>query len=445
MTADARFFYAALEGASEAAAETAVVPFPSLQVDPYRGMTPHFRVAAARARALHPAATGQARLIVASAAALLPRVSPPERLLRASIEIRSGTEIEPQDLADLLVDAGFTREDPVDEHGAFTIRGGIVDIFPAADAEPVRLEFVGDMVETLRRFDPATQRSTARHRPGAWSSRCARRFDVTTTSTHEPHVSMLEFLVGTRRAAARVRARTGARAGDPGARAARGQLSATPAAAGRRGCRRREAFIDLGRPGRAARRRADGSRSWRSASRDPGRAQVRCQPAMEFHGRVGDWIADLRQARERGDTVLFVADSPGRAERTVEILQEYDIVAVPVERAEDAHAAAVLVAVGTLSRGFRLADAGAAGLRRDRRLRRGAPRRRPAPQPRQDVPVRPARPEGRRSRRARRPRHRRVRRPQAARRQRQPRARRSFSSFAITATTSCSSRSSGSI
>ena len=47
----------------------------------------------------------------------------------------------------------------------------------------------------------------------------------------------------------------------------------------------------------------------------------------------------------------------GRAERTVEILQEYDVVAVPVDRAEDAHAASVLVAVGSLSRGFRLADA----------------------------------------------------------------------------------------
>src|SRR5688500_4644010 len=157
---DARFFYGALEGASEAAVDRAILPLPSLQVDPYRGMTPHFRVAAARARALFGAASGEARLIVASAAALLPRLSPPERLLQASLEIRSGTRIEPQDLADLLVDAGFTREDPVEEHGSFTIRGGIVDVFPAADAEPVRIEFVGDMVETLRRYDPATQRST---------------------------------------------------------------------------------------------------------------------------------------------------------------------------------------------------------------------------------------------------------------------------------------------
>src|SRR5688572_23202243 len=160
LVADARFFYAALEGASEADVERAVLPLPSIQVDPYRGMNPHFRVAAARARALHGAATGTARLLVASAAALLPRVSPQERLLRAALFVRSGTEIEPQDLADLLVDAGFTREDPVDEHGSFTIRGGIIDVFPAGDAEPIRIEFVGDMVETIRRFDPATQRST---------------------------------------------------------------------------------------------------------------------------------------------------------------------------------------------------------------------------------------------------------------------------------------------
>ncbi|MNC89972.1 hypothetical protein D3C83_59970 [compost metagenome] len=48
---DARFFYSALEGTSESALDRAVLPFPSLQVDPYRGMTPHFRGAAARARA----------------------------------------------------------------------------------------------------------------------------------------------------------------------------------------------------------------------------------------------------------------------------------------------------------------------------------------------------------------------------------------------------------
>src|SRR3954471_7618146 len=67
MTADARFFYAAIEGASESVVERTVLPLPSLQVDPYRGMTPHFRVSSARGRALYGAASGTARLIIASA------------------------------------------------------------------------------------------------------------------------------------------------------------------------------------------------------------------------------------------------------------------------------------------------------------------------------------------------------------------------------------------
>jgi transcription-repair coupling factor (superfamily II helicase) len=81
---------------------------------------------------------------------------------------------------------------------------------------------------------------------------------------------------------------------------------------------------------------------------------VACQPAQEFRGRLSDWIADVRDAKSRGETVVFVADSSGRAERAIEILQEHDIVALAVERVEDARTAGVLVAVGTLSKGFRL-------------------------------------------------------------------------------------------
>jgi transcription-repair coupling factor (superfamily II helicase) len=350
LVADARFFYVALEGASAAAVERAVLPFPSLQIDPYRGMTPHFRVAAARAAALHAAASGSARLVVASAAALLPRVSPPERLLRASIEIRSGTEVEPLDLADLLVDAGFTREDPVDEHGAFTVRGGIVDIFPAGDVEPVRIEFVGDMAESLRRYDPATQRST-----GATDQvlivPVRERFDA-----EGQLISAIEFFGATR--GVKLLASEFEQV-EEHARKVRDQLESSHADAAARG------HVVALPPGDAfvswediASRVTQAPRLEELGIEGEGIRHVRCQPAMEFSGRVNDWVADVRQARGRGDTVLFVAESHGRAERTVEILQEYDIVAIPVERAEDATHVSVLVAVGSLSRGFRLADAG---------------------------------------------------------------------------------------
>jgi transcription-repair coupling factor (superfamily II helicase) len=349
MTSDARFFYTALEGASEADVERAVLPLPSLQVDPYRGMTPHFRVSAARARALHAAATGTARLIVASSAALLPRVSRPERLLSASLEIRSGTEIDPQNLADLLVDAGFTREDPVEEHGSFAVRGGIVDIFPAGDVEPVRLEFVGDMVESLRRFDPATQRSTAAT-DQLLIIPVRERFDEDADS-----IPLFAFLSATRglrvvvseeqhvrEQAQKVRDQLESSFADA---AGRGHVAALPPA---------QAYVtwaDL-EP-----RLGAGQHLEELAIEDSDVRQIRCQPALEFRGRVNDWMAEIRQARERHDAILFVAESPGRAERTIEILQDYDIVAVPVERAEDAYAASVLVAVGSLSRGFRLTDA----------------------------------------------------------------------------------------
>jgi transcription-repair coupling factor (superfamily II helicase) len=349
-TADLRFFYSGLEAASDAAMDHAILPLPAIQVDPYRGMTPHFRVAAGRARALHAAAAGTARVIVASAAALLPRVSSPARLLATSVELRVGSEIEPQRLADLLIEGGFTREDPVDEHGAFALRGGIVDVFPTADAEPVRIEFVGDMVETLRRFDPSTQRST-----GAVDVvqivPARERFD------DDALTSVMEFLASSpaglnlivseheevRQQAQKLREQLQRSYEET---SARGRPAALPPAL---------AFTDWED---LAVRTAKAVRLEELTIADDAAARhVSCQTAIEFRGRIGDWAADIRRARESGATVLVVADSPGKAERCAEILRDYDIVAVPLDRVEETHAGAVLIAIGALSKGFRLEDA----------------------------------------------------------------------------------------
>ena len=159
--ADVTFFMSALEGLSPEAAERAVLPFPSHEIDPYRGMAPHFGVVSARARALYGLSAGTVRVVVASAPALAPRVSGPEHLLNASIDLKPGLDIAPSDLGELLIDAGFTREDPADERGEFALRGGILDVYPASGGAPVRLEFLGDTIETLRTYDPASQRSIA--------------------------------------------------------------------------------------------------------------------------------------------------------------------------------------------------------------------------------------------------------------------------------------------
>ena len=159
--ADVSFFLGALEGLTPAAAARAVLPFPSHEVDPYRGLAPHVGVTSVRARALYAIALGSARVVIASAAAVLPRVTAPDRMLAAAVTLKPGQDIAPIDLAELLVDAGFSREDPADEPGEFAMRGGIADIFPAGETQPVRLEFIGDTIETLRTYDPSTQRSIA--------------------------------------------------------------------------------------------------------------------------------------------------------------------------------------------------------------------------------------------------------------------------------------------
>src|SRR5688572_27019064 len=156
---DICFFLGVLEGSADAVVSQQVLPFPSTQVDPYRGFQPHLKVASARARVLHALASGTARVVVASAAALLTRVPDPAAVLLSSCEIKPGTDLDPHELANTLVLGGYEPADPVDAHGEFARRGGIFDVFPAGEELPIRIEFVGDTVESVRRFDPGTQRS----------------------------------------------------------------------------------------------------------------------------------------------------------------------------------------------------------------------------------------------------------------------------------------------
>jgi transcription-repair coupling factor (superfamily II helicase) len=401
MTSDVRFFLAALEGAPDAEVDRQVLPFVSHEVDPYRGMSPHMRVSSARARALHAAATGTARVIVASVVAMLPRVSAPERLLAASCQLKPGSEIAPQALARLLADAGFAREDPVDQHGEFCVRGGVVDLFPAAETQPLRLEFIGDTVESIRRFDPASQRSVAEidqcavvplrdifdREPAAAHARLsASTVHGSEDEASEPgtaaapqaldrSASLFDYASRSRAVRILVSERDqviehGRRFveqmessyADAVARLARPVRGASPVAEGPLPPPADlfvpwddvTAMLDLGA---SADELGLGEEPAAEDLHDPAVLGVRCQPAATFHGRLPDWVADIRQARQRGDTVLFVAATAGRAERTVELLKDYELTAVAVERAESVHLVAVLVATGGLSRGFRLGGA----------------------------------------------------------------------------------------
>ena len=366
VTSDARFFLAALEGVSDTDAAHAVVPFPSHEIDPYRGLSPHFDVASARARALHALSRGTARLVIASSASLLPRLSQPARLGDAGLTLRSGDEISPIDLADRLTAAGYTRQDPTDEPGEFSVRGGVVDFYPAGARHPIRLEFVGDTIESLRTYDPGTQRSIepidqAHIEPLTEILELPATAGSSGQGASEPDPRMdrsatiLDYLDA---------ARPVVFVSEPDeVKAAfikqREQIDASYAEAVRKQNRAAEPeSIVIGWEVVAPLLETATALETLSLGTADEVRHVATQPAMEFAGRVPDWVAELRSARQAGETVVFVAHSQGRAERVVEMLADYQVPAAPIDRGEDAHASAVLVSVGHLSKGFRLPEAG---------------------------------------------------------------------------------------
>ncbi len=355
--ADARFFLGTLTGLSDDELERTVLPYPSLEVDPYRGMSPHLDVVAARARVLHALASNTARIVIASSRALLPRVSPPSQMLAAGFDLHAGSEIDPAALASRLAEAGFSPEDPVDQHGEFFRRGGVLDVFPPADAEPARIEFVGDTIESIRRYDPGTQRSTGEiERLVIVPMRdvLPRPDSDGTEADADRSGTIFDYLINARLVA--IEPEDVEKQG----RAYADQIEASYTEAKERG-KNVPPPSDVIVGWEEAIGRLRGATALEQLAIDESDApasHVSCQPIAEFQGRIPDWVDELKKSRERGDITVFVAATPGRAERTLELLADYEILAESIEGAEQTRHATVLVGVGSLSKGFRLPAAG---------------------------------------------------------------------------------------
>jgi transcription-repair coupling factor (superfamily II helicase) len=143
----------------EPAAGPAVLTLPSLDCSPYEGRSPHAEILEQRAVALWSVAQGRARVLLTPVAAALGRFRERAFYSSLALEIKVGDEIALDDLAEHLSGVGYERDEPVSDVGQFSVRGGIVDVFPPEAAWPFRLEFSGDRIESLREFDPDSQRS----------------------------------------------------------------------------------------------------------------------------------------------------------------------------------------------------------------------------------------------------------------------------------------------
>ncbi len=141
--------------------------FPEWETLPYEATPPHVGLVGRRMRTLHRLTAGQPTLLVTSVPALLHRLLPRAVLTAACLRLLPGGTMERDQLIAHLLRLGYRRTSVVDIPGEFSIRGGIVDIYSTAYDEPLRLELLGDTVESVRLFDQATQKSTAA-RDHAW-------------------------------------------------------------------------------------------------------------------------------------------------------------------------------------------------------------------------------------------------------------------------------------
>ena len=146
------------------APEVQVLTLPGWDCLPYDRASPALRVMAERLATLSAlqAKRDRPQLLVATASAATQRLLTPFRIRQLTRKFAEGQRIEREALVEQLNALGYQRVDTVAEHGEYGVRGSLIDLFPAGEQLALRLDFFGDEIDSLRRFDPTDQRSTTR-------------------------------------------------------------------------------------------------------------------------------------------------------------------------------------------------------------------------------------------------------------------------------------------
>jgi transcription-repair coupling factor (superfamily II helicase) len=135
---------------------------------PYDRVSPNPQIVSRRIQTLIRLMKGSVpkagRVVLTTMSAVLQRVPPRAAFADAVLRILQGERLDPEVLLSFLQRHGYVRAETVVEAGEYAVRGGIIDVFPPGLAEPVRLDFFGDEVESIRVFDPASQRTTGKRK-----------------------------------------------------------------------------------------------------------------------------------------------------------------------------------------------------------------------------------------------------------------------------------------
>jgi len=159
---DEQLMRAVADTAHYFAPEIEIVEIPAWDCLPYDRASPSLRTASARLAGLHALQIKPQgpQLVLTTINALTQRTLTPFRVRQLVAKLAPKERIAISRLAEMLQANGYVRTDTVHDRGEFAIRGGIVDLFPGGEEQPLRLDFFGDEIETVRRFDPADQRTS---------------------------------------------------------------------------------------------------------------------------------------------------------------------------------------------------------------------------------------------------------------------------------------------
>src|SRR3954468_18910811 len=138
----------------------AIVALPARDVLPFQNLSPHPELQEERATALWKIATGKAAIVVTPVAATAIRQRSADYYADLARTLRRGESFDVDNLLAHLNTVGYTSADVVEMPGQYALRGGILDVYSPEAERPVRIEFFGDEVDSIRRFDPTSQRSS---------------------------------------------------------------------------------------------------------------------------------------------------------------------------------------------------------------------------------------------------------------------------------------------
>jgi transcription-repair coupling factor (superfamily II helicase) len=274
---------------------------PALDVLPGQNVSPHKEIVEQRAIGLWRMTSASVPLTVVPAASLLLRTQAPDYYRRLTLTLSVGEEVSLDTLEDHLRSIGYERREPVEMVGEYSIRGGILDVFPAESTRPLRIEFFGDEIESIRRFEVETQRSVMKISE-------AQVLPLSEPVQMEPEHSLLDLA--------------------PGALVVIDEPEQVVLAAERLWKRLEQHPDSAGHFWHWEELQPKESLMLRELDLDTAAhmaSHISSRPSMAFHGSMQVAVAEAKTMVEQGYRVAFFAPSNGELERLADILREYSV------------------------------------------------------------------------------------------------------------------------